>query len=163
MTNTTAAGRTPPLAIMAPTAQALATTAHATQKDKAGMPYIGHPARVAARLAGSSDSAIATAWLHDVLEDTSVTEDDLRSRGFSADVITAVLCLTKRRGEPLDAYYQRVRNNPLALEVKAADIADNMDPKRTAKLDETTRTKLAAKYTAARIALGLDQNPVKPQ
>jgi (p)ppGpp synthase/HD superfamily hydrolase len=126
-------------------AQALATRAHEGQVDKAGLPYIGHPARVAARLVGD-DEGQAVAWMHDVVEDTGVTAADLAAKGFSAAVVAAVVALTRVEGENPDSYYARVARDPLALRVKLADIADNTDPVRMANLDEATRIRLTDKY-----------------
>lgn len=94
--------------------------------------------------------------MHDVLEDTDVTADDLRQAGIPFEVIDAVRTLTKNSDEPnLDAYYARITANPLALAVKAADIANNTDPARVAQLDPATRNRVAAKYRAAKLKLGL--------
>ena len=69
-------------------ARAIAEKAHADQVDKAGEPYIGHPAHVAASVEG--DKAKAVAWLHDVVEDTSTTFDDLRAAGVDDEVLAAL-------------------------------------------------------------------------
>ena len=66
-------------------ARAIAEKAHADQVDKAGEPYIGHPAHVVASVEG--DKAKAEAWLHDVVEDTSTTFDDLRAAGVDDEVV----------------------------------------------------------------------------
>lgn len=138
-------------------AKAIAERAHAGQVDKAGAEYITHPRRVAerARSHGGSNEVVAAAWLHDVLEDTSVTADDLRRVGMPEAVIEAVESVTKRSGEPLEDYCARVRANPLALRVKRADLDDNTDPQRTAALPDKTRERLAAKYARVRSLLGL--------
>lgn len=127
-------------------AKELATSAHAGQVDKAGNPYIQHPARVAASL--TDDETIATAWLHDVVEDTTVTLDQLAEQ-FPPNIVDAVDALTKRADESRAQYYERVRTNPIALTVKLADINDNSNPERLSKLDRATRDRLEAKYTAA--------------
>lgn len=129
----------------------IATAAHAGQVDKAGNPYIEHPARVAARVAGD-ERAVAAAWLHDVVEDTAVTLAELEQT-FPAEVTTAVDALTRREGEEPADYYARVRSVPLALTVKLADLADNSDPERLGRLDEATRARLSVKYDRARNAL----------
>jgi (p)ppGpp synthase/HD superfamily hydrolase len=134
-------------------AQRLATRAHAGQTDKAGEPYVGHPERVAARLDG--EPAQAVAWLHDVIEDCGLGMGDLLAAGIPSHVATAVVAVNRKPEEPDEAYYQRVRANPLALEVKAADIADNTDPDRLAALDPETRDRLVEKYATARRLLGL--------
>lgn len=133
------------------TARRIATAAHHGQFDKAGVPYISHPERVAARL--DQPDAQATGWLHDVLEDTEVTPDDLLAAGIPPRVVEAVKALTHLPDEPRSTYYQRVATNERARTVKLADIADNSDPTRLAHLDEATRTRLEHKYTQARAAL----------
>lgn len=138
-------------------AEQIATEAHRGQVDKLGADYIGHPARVAghAQAAGGAAEAVAAAWLHDVLEDTPVTAEDLRASRIPDEVISAVVAVSRRDGEPAEEYYARVRADALALEVKAADLADNTDPARTSLLDPETRERLHAKYAKARSLLGL--------
>lgn len=133
-------------------ARSIATRAHEHQVDKSGQPYIGHPARVAERVRGD-DAAEVVAWLHDVVEDTEVTLEDLREH-FPEVVIAAVEAMSKRPGEPFDDYYSRVMANSVARAVKLADIADNTDPQRLAQVDGPTRTRLATKYALARRILG---------
>ncbi|MDR3068023.1 MAG: HD domain-containing protein [Cellulomonas sp.] len=140
---------TPPTgAALVALARQIATRAHAGQRDKAGHPYLGHPARVADRVAasGGDERAVAAAWLHDVLEDTDTTADDLLDQGVLADVVAAVVALTHTADEPPERYFARINADPLALQVKHADLADNTDPARTAELDATTAARLAAKY-----------------
>ncbi len=110
---------------------ALAAQAHAGQVDKAGQPYILHPLRVMLSVTGSSERMAAV--LHDVVEDTAITFDDLRSEGFPEDVITAIEALTKHPGETRLAAAQRAVVNPIARRVKLADVADNMDLSRIAE------------------------------
>lgn len=87
-----------------------------------------HPIRVAERC--KDPRAKIVALLHDVLEDTDVTADYLRSEGFPDEIIDAVLAVTKREGEPYEAFVQRAAQNPLGKEVKLADLEDNMDIRR---------------------------------
>lgn len=129
----------------------LASTAHAGQLDKSGAPYIDHPKRVAQKLAGD-EQAMTVALLHDVLEDTGVTEEELRA-AFDAQVVDAVVAITHPKHEPYDVYYQRVRANPLALRVKLADIHDNLEPWRLAKLSTEERSRLLEKYGSALVSL----------
>lgn len=137
-------------------ARTLAVEAHAQQVDKVGKPYIGHPARIAAaiRAGGYSDEVEAVAWLHDVVEDTPWTLDQLRDLGFSEAVVSAVDAISKRKGEPFAAYYERVKANPMALVVKWHDVADNADPERLALVAPDTRERLRAKYERAKTILG---------
>ncbi|WP_018683160.1 HD domain-containing protein [Actinokineospora enzanensis] len=125
----------------------IAHDAHEGQLDKSGGPYIQHPLRVMAAVSGEHEKMIAI--LHDVLEDTPVTADDLRAAGCPSDVVTAVIAISKRPGESQEDYLTRVAANPLALAVKHADIADNSSPARLATLDAPTRERLSAKYVHA--------------
>lgn len=140
----------------------LARSAHAGQTDKSGAPYIDHPARVAARVraAGHGDEAEIVAWLHDVVEDTGVTLDRIE-REFGPRIARAVDAITRRPAEG-DDYYRRVAADPLALAVKRHDIDDNTDPERTARLDPSTRERLAAKYRHALALLDQETGSVGP-
>jgi (p)ppGpp synthase/HD superfamily hydrolase len=129
-------------------AEAFARDAHAGQVDKAGELYITHPERVAARVDGTIEKAVA--WLHDVIEDTDI---DLSDLPFPADVVAAVDAMTRRPGELLDDYISRVRANPIAVAVKRADVADNSSPQRLERLDEKTRERLVRKYARTRALL----------
>ena len=106
----------------------IALEAHRGQKDRAGAPYLLHPLRVMLRL--RTDPERMAAVLHDVVEDTAWTLDDLRARGFPAEVIEAVDRLTRRPGEPYDAVVERAAAHPVARRVKLADLEDNLDLRR---------------------------------
>jgi len=135
-------------------AERLARRVHEGQPDKAGLPYIEHPRRVVAKLA--KPRARTVAWLHDVLEDSSTTESELRTQ-FDDEIVDAVVALTRIGGEPSEAYYARVRANELALLVKFADIDDNLDPLRLDLLDSATAERLVAKYREALTHLSVGQ------
>lgn len=109
-------------------AQQIATRAHEGQQDKAGRPYIEHPAQVAQQVTG--DEAKAVAWLHDVVEDTSVTLDNLRDAGINEDVLTAVALMTHDPSVPYFDYIRALGANPLARQVKLADLNHNSDLSR---------------------------------
>lgn len=134
-------------------AQGLATEWHEGQVDKAGRPYITHPARVAARAALHGPDAEAAAWLHDVVEDCGVSAADLTANGFPQRIVEAVLALTKRPGEQHEAAVRRACDDPVARIVKAADVADNADSERLVRLDPALRERLGAKYAHARAVL----------
>lgn len=136
-------------------AQQITTRAHAGQTDRAGIAYITHPARVAARVAGDPD-AEAVAWLHDVVEDTGQSVADLHAAGIPERVVGAVDAISKRPDEDRDSYYARVAANPLALKVKYADLADNGDPERLAMLEPEERRRLTAKYKHAHEVLAAE-------
>jgi len=136
-------------------ARELATLAHANQVDKAGLPYIGHVGRVAARVAaaGHPAEAVAAAWLHDVLEDQP--EHAPAVLMFPPSVVVPVRLLTRRPGISPEDYYAAIRDNATALAVKDADIGDNSSPERLALLPIDAQQRLLAKYAKARAALGL--------
>ena len=131
----------------------IAQTAHAGQVDKAGADYIAHPRRVADRVVPATPENRAAALLHDVLEDTRVSVDDLVAQGIPLEVVEALMLLDRGRSPSPEAYYAGIRGNAIALAVKLADIADNSDPGRLALLDEQTRQRLQQKYSKALIAL----------
>ena len=103
----------------------LATDAHRGQKDRNDEPYIMHPLRVAAQLWDHDERTVGI--LHDVIEDTAVTLDDLRKAGYPEHIVAAVDAISRRKdaGEPYSAYIQRVKANALATKVKIADLQDN--------------------------------------
>jgi len=117
------------------TAILLAAQAHQGQVDKAGKPYILHPLRM--MLALQSEHEMMAAVLHDVVEDTPHTLDDLQQLGFPAPVLAAVECLTRRADETYEMFIERLRPNSLARAVKLADLEDNMDVRRLASIDES--------------------------
>jgi (p)ppGpp synthase/HD superfamily hydrolase len=107
----------------------IAAQAHEGQKDKEGLPYILHPLRAMMSVEGGEAQIVAV--LHDVIEDTSVTADDLRQAGFSESVVAAVLCVTHRQDEPYADYVVRCKGDEVARRVKLADLQDNWRLDRT--------------------------------
>ena len=138
--------------------ETLARAAHEGQTDKAGRPYAEHLQAVAegVRVRGGDAEQVAAAWLHDSVEDDALTERWLREAALSRRTKDIVLALTKRAGEPPEAYAGRILATPGALLVKEADLAHNADPARLAVLDEPTRSRLTEKYARMRALLGLD-------
>lgn len=128
----------------------LAEKAHQGQLDKGGQPYILHARRVMERC-GTEEEKI-TAILHDVMEDTPYTPDDLRREGFSEEILVALLCLTRREGEDYMRYIERVCKNPLAVRVKYADLEDNMDLRRIPEPTEGDFARLE-KYKRAKMRI----------
>lgn len=108
-------------------ARRLAAHWHATQVDQQGKPYLGHLQRVAARVPRALRPA---AWLHDILEDTAMTPEALALVGIPKRVVATVLHVTRRVGEPWNAYIRRVAasGDANAVRVKLADLADNQRP-----------------------------------
>ncbi len=108
----------------------IAAREHAGDVDKAGNPYLFHPLRL--MFAVNTPFEKMAAVLHDVVEDTPVTLDDLKREGFHQDVLAAVEALTKRPGEGRLDGAARAAANPIARVVKLADVTDNMDLGRIA-------------------------------
>lgn len=106
----------------------IAVAAHTGQRDKGGEPYILHPLRVMLRMQSEEERIVAV--LHDVVEDSPYTFQDLLADGFSQSVVAALEALTKLPGESRLEAAQRAARNPLARTVKLADNADNSDLSR---------------------------------
>ena len=106
----------------------IAANAHAGQRDKAGQPYIFHPLRVMFRVNGEHEQMAAV--LHEVVEDTAITIDDLAREGFPSEVLRAIAALTKLPGETRLEAAARAAADPIARKVKLADNAENMDLSR---------------------------------
>lgn len=145
---------------------ALAAAAHAGQTDKAGAPYITHPLRVMARVSGDTKQIVAV--LHDVVEDTIVTAQWLRELGFTQEVMEAVEAVTKRPEEEGDERYfdfvSRAAEHDLARDVKRADLIDNMDLTRIAKVEEKDQSRMARYRLALKLleAIGRYRGDVMP-
>ncbi|HBP6378489.1 GTP pyrophosphokinase [Pseudomonas aeruginosa] len=123
-----------------------ALKAYGGKVDKAGKPYILHPLRLAARLDDQISQSVAL--LHDVIEDSDTTEDDLREEGFPESVISAVVALTRRKGESYEAFIDRVRVHPLARKIKLLDIEDNMNLLRLNAVSENDLKRIAKYHRA---------------
>jgi (p)ppGpp synthase/HD superfamily hydrolase len=124
----------------------IALRAYTGKTDKAGRDYIHHPLRLMAKM--TTDSEMAVALLHDVIEDSDITADDLLAEGIPNEVVEAVLCLTKQAGENYLEFVLRAKQNTLARKVKLADIEDNINVLRLLTLNETDLARIA-KYHAA--------------
>ena len=125
---------------------ALAALAHEGQIDKSGAPYILHPLRVMLRCQG--ETAQICAVLHDVIEDTSWTLEALRKKGYSETVLATLAHLTRRTEESYEQFIDRLLADPLACQVKQADLADNQDLSRLAEITEADWQRLR-RYKAA--------------
>ena len=107
---------------------ALAVKVHQGQVDKYGRPYILHPLRVMFRLDTELEQIVGI--LHDVVEDSEVTFDDLRQMGYSNEVIAALDGVTRRSDETYAEFVERSLAHPVSRRVKLADLEDNMDLRR---------------------------------
>lgn len=108
--------------------------AHKDQVDKSGMPYVFHPFHVAEQMKDEVTTIVAL--LHDVVEDTKYTLDDIAARGFGQDVVDALALMTHDKDVPYLEYVAKLKNNPVARAVKLADLAHNSDPTRLDVVDE---------------------------
>lgn len=127
--------------------------AHKDQRDKGGMPYVFHPFHVAEML--ETEEEICTALLHDVVEDTDWTIEDLRKEGFPESVLGALTLMTHNDGTPYLEYVVRLRSNPIARRVKLADLTHNSDPGRLPSETPASR-KRRQKYAIAKAILADD-------
>jgi len=125
---------------------ALAAEAHAGQTDKAGAPYVLHFLRV--MQAQVSTEARMAGVLHDLVEDTSYTFDDLVEMDYPDNVVEALRHVTKRDGESYQEFAERAGRHPIARQVKIADLEDNMDVTRLEAVTEEDVKRLA-KYRRA--------------
>ena len=114
----------------------IAATFHSNQFDKGGNPYILHPMKVMHYTRSEDTEVMIIAVLHDVVEDTDVTLEDLRMAGFSWRVIEGVDGVTKRDGETKEESLQRVMRNHDSVIVKMADLRHNSDIRRLKGITE---------------------------
>ncbi|HCO66163.1 MAG TPA: GTP pyrophosphokinase [Dysgonomonas sp.] len=124
----------------------IAVNAHFGQKDKSGSPYILHPLRVM-HAVDTTDAKI-TAILHDVVEDTPVTFDDLIEAGIPKHLVITLRLLTHTDNLSYEDYIMRLSENPLAVKVKLADLKDNMDLSRMKEVSEDN-IELFQKYVSS--------------
>lgn len=108
----------------------IAVIAHEGQLDKGGAAYILHPLKVMHYLKSDDSELQCIAVLHDVIEDTSWTYQDLRDYNMSERVINGVRCLTKQRGETFEEYKIKVMSNVDSCKVKMCDLRHNSDIRR---------------------------------
>ena len=127
-------------------AMKLCYEAHKDQVDKSGMPYVFHPFHVAEQMTDEATTIVAL--LHDVVEDTDYTLEDLAAEGFGKDILEAVALMTHEDDVPYLEYVAKLKDNPIARAVKLADLAHNSDLPRIGEVDEETRERLE-KYKKA--------------
>ena len=127
-------------------AMKLCFQAHKNQTDKSGIPYIFHPIHLAEQMTDEDTTVVAL--LHDVVEDTDYTLEDLASMGFHHRVLEALKLMTHEKAVPYMEYVEQIKGNPIAKAVKLADLAHNSDLTRLNTIDEKARAR-AAKYAQA--------------
>ena len=109
----------------------IASLTHTGQVDKAGEPYILHPLRVMMKLKDEKQRIVAV--LHDVIDDTDLTIQDLSDQGLDYELVKIILTLTRRKDETYDEYLNRICFDEFAIKIKLADLEDNMDMSRIKK------------------------------
>ena len=124
--------------------------AHKDQVDKSGMPYVFHPFHVAEQMTDEATTIVAL--LHDVVEDTDYTLEDIAAEGFGKEILEAVALMTHEDGVPYLDYVAKLKDNPIARTVKLADLAHNSDLSRIGEIDEETKQRLE-KYKKAKAIL----------
>lgn len=108
--------------------------AHKEQTDKSGMPYVFHPFHLAEQMTDEATTVVAL--LHDVVEDTDITFEDLKEQGFSDEIINALKLLTHDKNTPYMEYVGDIKKNKIATAVKLADLKHNSDLSRLDIIDE---------------------------
>ena len=108
--------------------------AHKNQVDKSGLPYVFHPFHLAEQMKDENTTVVAL--LHDVVEDTEYTIQDLKNMGFEEEVIEAISMLTHDDEVPYEEYVSNLKSNPIASAVKLADLMHNSDLSRLEKVTE---------------------------
>ncbi len=121
--------------------------AHKDRKDKSGLPYVFHPWHVAESM--EDEECTCAALLHDVVEDTNMTIEDLRKEGIPETVLKALALLTHEKGKPYMEYVRDLSGNRIARRVKLSDLAHNMDITRIDKPSEKDLERLE-KYREAK-------------
>lgn len=119
---------------------------HKNQVDKSGMPYVFHPFHVAEQMTDEASTIVAL--LHDVVEDTPYTLEDIAAMGFGDEVTDALALLTHDEAVPYLEYVAALRSNPIARAVKRADLMHNSDEGRMDEITPKDRARLQ-KYRAA--------------
>ena len=128
--------------------------AHEGQVDSGGAPYVFHPVHLAEQM--ESETEICIALLHDVLEDSSYTGDDLREFGFPETIVETVELLTRKPGTPYMEYIESLKGNELACKIKRADLAHNCDLSRLEEITEFDQLR-KEKYKKALLLLADEQ------
>lgn len=120
--------------------------AHKDQVDKSGMPYVFHPFHLAEQM--TDENTTIAALLHDVVEDTDYTLEDIKNMGFPDAVCEALSLLTHNKSVPYMEYVAKLKKNPIAKAVKLADLKHNSDLSRLDAPDEKALRR-SAKYAEA--------------
>jgi (p)ppGpp synthase/HD superfamily hydrolase len=127
----------------------IALEAHKGQMDRAEKPYILHPLRIMQTL--DDEIEMISAVLHDVIEDSQLTYEDLKREGIPDEAVEIIKCLTKINDEPYEDYVKRISLNKKATNVKIKDLEDNMNITRLESLNQKDLDRLAKYQRALKI------------
>lgn len=128
----------------------LAFDAHKNQVDKTGLPYVFHPFHLAEQM--DDENSTCVALLHDVVEDTDMTFEELEQYGFNQEILAALKLLTHDLRVPYMDYVKMIKDNAIARKVKLADLKHNSDLSRLDNIDESALER-NQKYHAAILLL----------
>ena len=128
---------------------------HKEQLDKSGMPYVFHPFHLAEQMTDEDTTVVAL--LHDVVEDSDLTIDDLRRMGFGERILAAIARMTHDPAVPYMEYVARIKEDPIAKAVKLADLRHNSDLSRLERITPHDEAR-AQKYQRAIELLEADES-----
>jgi (p)ppGpp synthase/HD superfamily hydrolase len=134
---------------------AIALEGHKDKKDKSGLPYILHPLRVMLKM--DTDEEMIPAVLHDILEDTKISESRLLAEDISADSIVIIKSLTKNVDDDYLTYVQKIKSSPIAVKIKKADITDNINLLRLPRIHVSDLERLNNYIQAFKILSGVSE------
>ncbi|MBQ1328322.1 MAG: HD domain-containing protein [Lachnospiraceae bacterium] len=133
----------------------IAYKAHDGQLDRSGIPYIFHPMHIADQM--TTEETCIVAILHDVVEDTDVTLEELKEAGFGEDIIHAIDLLTHRDGVPYLDYVRALKDDPIASVVKLADLNHNSDRSRLSVITKKDEQRFLKYQKAKEILQGIQK------
>ena len=133
-------------------AMIFAYQAHQGQTDKSGLPYIYHPMHIAEQM--EDESTTVCALLHDVVEDTHYTLEDLIKQGYPSEIIEALSLLTHNKDISYMDYVRKINSNKIASTVKLADLQHNSDLSRLEVIDDDALKRIEKYRKAMQILLG---------
>ena len=133
-------------------AMKFAYQAHQGQTDKSGLPYIYHPMHIAEQM--EDESTTVCALLHDVVEDTHYTLEDLIKQGYPSEIIEALSLLTHNKDISYMDYVRKINSNKIASTVKLADLQHNSDLSRLEVIDDDALKRIEKYRKAMQILLG---------
>ena len=127
-------------------AMKIAYEAHHGQTDKSSTPYIYHPIHLAEQM--NDEKSACVALLHDVVEDTVITLQNLAEYGFDDEIIEALRLMTHDKSVSYMDYVREIKKNPIAVKVKIADLMHNSDLSRLDIVDDKAKARVE-KYQKA--------------